>query len=59
MISLIVSPKQQIAKISHKLNYEHGAASLIKSKLNKLSVLDAITSVQERLKHYPQGILLA
>ncbi len=56
MISLIVPPNQQLSKISHKLDYEHGAASLIKTNQNKLSVLDAITSVQEKLKYYPQGI---
>lgn len=34
---------------------EYGTASNIKSRVNRLSVLGAITSVQQRLKLYTKG----
>merc|ERR1719446_1486318 len=41
---------------------EYGTASNIKSRVNRLSVLGAITSVQQRLKMYnrvpPNGLVL-
>ncbi|KAF7790991.1 hypothetical protein EIP86_001950 [Pleurotus ostreatoroseus] len=50
MISLIIPPK------------EYGTASNIKSRVNRLSVLAAITSTQQRLKLYnrvpPNGLVL-
>lgn len=52
MISLIMAPKEQISKMSKMLGDEHGTASNIKSRVNRLSVLSAITSVQNRLKLY-------
>eukprot|EP01134_Creolimax_fragrantissima_P005538 CFRG5538T1 len=52
MISLIIPPKDQIARISKMLADEYGTASNIKSRVNRLSVLGAITSVQQRLKLY-------
>lgn len=52
MISLIMAPKEQISKMSKLLGDEHGTASNIKSRVNRLSVLSAITSVQNRLKLY-------
>ena len=52
MISLIIPPKDQIARISRLLADEFGTASNIKSRVNRLSVLGAITSVQQRLKLY-------
>lgn len=52
MISLIVPPKDQIARIQKMLADEFGTASNIKSRVNRLSVLGAITSVQQRLKLY-------
>lgn len=52
MISLIMPPKEQIAKISKMLADELGTATNIKSRVNKLSVLGAITSVQQKLKLY-------
>lgn len=52
MISLIIPPKDQIARISKMLADEYGTASNIKSRVNRLSVLGAITSVQGRLKLY-------
>merc|ERR1719253_1335444 len=52
MISLIVPPKDQISRVSKMLGDELGTASNIKSRVNRLSVLGAITSVQQRLKLY-------
>ncbi|KAH9930921.1 peptide chain release factor eRF/aRF subunit 1 [Fomitopsis serialis] len=62
MISLIVPPKDQISRISAMLTQEYGTASNIKSRVNRLSVLAAITSTQQRLKLYnrvpPNGLVL-
>lgn len=52
MISLILPPKDQIARASKMLGDEYGTASNIKSRVNRLSVLEAITSTQQRLKLY-------
>eukprot|EP01100_Stratorugosa_tubuloviscum_P012582 TRINITY_DN6012_c0_g1_i1.p1 TRINITY_DN6012_c0_g1~~TRINITY_DN6012_c0_g1_i1.p1 ORF type:complete len:436 (+),score=216.07 TRINITY_DN6012_c0_g1_i1:159-1466(+) len=52
MISLILPPKDQISRISKMLNDEIGTASNIKSRVNRLSVLSAISSAQNRLKLY-------
>ena len=50
MISLILPPKSQISMAAKMLADEYGTASNIKSRVNRLSVLDAITSTQQRLK---------
>ena len=55
MISLIIPPKDQITRIAKMLAEEYGTASNIKSRVNRLSVLSAITSVQQRLKLYNRG----
>lgn len=55
MISLIIPPKDQISRVSKMLADELGTASNIKSRVNRLSVLGAITSVQQRLKLYTKG----
>ena len=55
MISLIIPPKDQISRVSKMLADEFGTASNIKSRVNRLSVLGAITSVQQRLKLYNKG----
>jgi len=52
MISLIIPPKDQIARVNKMLSDEYGTASNIKSRVNRLSVLSAITSAQQRLKLY-------
>ncbi|CAF5048040.1 unnamed protein product, partial [Rotaria magnacalcarata] len=52
MISLIIPPRDQIPRIAKMLADEYGTASNIKSRVNRLSVLSAITSVQARLKLY-------
>lgn len=62
MISLIIPPKDQIARVAKMLADEFGTASNIKSRVNRLSVLGAITSVQQRLKLYtkvpPNGLVI-
>jgi peptide chain release factor subunit 1 len=50
MISLIIRPKDQMSRIVQKLQEEYGTASNIKSRVNRLSVLNAITSAQGKLK---------
>lgn len=52
MISLVIPPKSQVAQASKLLAEEYGTASNIKSRVNRLSVLSAITSTQQRLKLY-------
>ena len=52
MISLIIPPKDQVSRVAKMLADEYGTASNIKSRVNRLSVLGAITSVQQRLKLY-------
>jgi peptide chain release factor subunit 1 len=62
MISLIIPPKHQISRMTNKLNEEYGTASNIKSRVNRLSVLWAITSTLTRLKLYnkvpPNGLVI-
>lgn len=62
MISLIMPPKDQIPRIAQKLADEYGTASNIKSRVNRLSVLSAITSTQQKLKLYnrvpPNGLVI-
>ncbi|ETN75527.1 hypothetical protein RB195_012941 [Necator americanus] len=62
MISLIIPPRDQIARVQKMLADEYGTASNIKSRVNRLSVLGAITSVQGRLKLYskvpPNGLVV-
>ncbi|KAK9467467.1 eukaryotic peptide chain release factor subunit 1 [Lipomyces arxii] len=62
MISLIIPPKDQISRIAKLLADEYGTASNIKSRVNRLSVLSAITSTQQRLKLYnkvpPNGLVI-
>ncbi|KRY20133.1 Eukaryotic peptide chain release factor subunit 1 [Trichinella patagoniensis] len=62
MISLIIPPKDQILRASKMLADEYGTASNIKSRVNRLSVLGALTSVQARLKLYnkvpPNGLVI-
>eukprot|EP00747_Dinoflagellata_sp_TGD_P098730 gnl/TRDRNA2_/TRDRNA2_167535_c0_seq1.p1 gnl/TRDRNA2_/TRDRNA2_167535_c0~~gnl/TRDRNA2_/TRDRNA2_167535_c0_seq1.p1 ORF type:complete len:453 (+),score=117.98 gnl/TRDRNA2_/TRDRNA2_167535_c0_seq1:45-1403(+) len=52
MISLIIPPKDDINRVNTMLTQEYGTASCIKSRVNRLSVLAAITSTQQRLKMY-------
>jgi len=52
MISLILPPKTQIPQVQTMLQNEFGTASNIKNRVNRQSVLAAITSAQHRLKLY-------
>ncbi|MES1914461.1 MAG: Ethylene-responsive transcription factor 12, variant 2, partial [Cercozoa sp. M6MM] len=52
MISLIVPPGGQLAKVVQKLQEEYGTATNIKSRVNRQSVLAAITTAQERVKRF-------
>ncbi|KAJ1958873.1 translation termination factor eRF1, partial [Dipsacomyces acuminosporus] len=62
MISLILPPKTQLSQTNGMLATEYGTASNIKSRVNRLSVLSAITSTQQRLKLYtktpPNGLVI-
>jgi len=62
MISLIIPPKDMIARVNKMLGDEYGTASNINSRVNRLSVLSAITSTQQRLKLYnkvpPNGLIV-
>merc|ERR1712228_234517 len=62
MISLILPPKHDINQTNSMLTQEYGTASCIKSRVNRLSVLGAITSTQQRLKMYtrtpPNGLIV-
>jgi peptide chain release factor subunit 1 len=62
MISLIIPPKSQISFYTKMLTDEYGTASNIKSRVNRLSVLSAITSTQQKLKLYnkvpPNGLVV-
>ncbi|CAD6585312.1 MAG: Polypeptide release factor (eRF1) in translation termination [Tremellales sp. Tagirdzhanova-0007] len=49
-ITLILPPRTQISQWSGMLTAEYGTASNIKSRVNRLSVLSAITSTQQKLK---------
>jgi peptide chain release factor subunit 1 len=44
MISLVIPPRDQISRVAKMLADEYGTASNIKSRVNRLSVLGAITS---------------
>jgi peptide chain release factor subunit 1 len=52
MISLVVPAGYQISLISKMLTVELGTASNIKSRVNRQSVMSAITSTQAKLKRY-------
>jgi len=62
MISLILPPRHDLNTTTSMLTQEYGTASCIKSRVNRLSVLGAITSTQQRLKHYnrtpPNGLVV-
>mmetsp|Transcript_22184 Transcript_22184/g.26162 ORF Transcript_22184/g.26162 Transcript_22184/m.26162 type:complete len:391 (-) Transcript_22184:64-1236(-) len=52
MITIVIPPKDQISRVNKMLTEEYGTASRIKSHENRLSVLSAITSTQQKLKQY-------
>ena len=62
MISLIIPPGDQISRVNRMLVGELGTASNIKSRTNRLSVLSAITSTQQKLRLFnkvpPNGLVV-
>ncbi|ELA42266.1 peptide chain release factor eRF/aRF, subunit 1 [Vittaforma corneae ATCC 50505] len=50
MISIIIPPKEQLCRTVQMLTDEYGTATNIKSRVNRLSVLTAISSAQAKLK---------
>lgn len=52
MISLILPPRDQVSRVQQMLATEYGTASNIKNRVNRQSVLAAITSAQQKLKLY-------
>ena len=52
MISLIIPPGDQISRVNKMLSEEYSTAINIKSRVNRLSVMSAIISVQQKLKLY-------
>jgi len=62
MISLVIPAGDKIALNRQMLNIEYGTASNIKSRVNRLSVLSAITSTLQKLKLYnrtpPNGLAI-
>ena len=52
LITLMIPPKDQIAKAAKLLNDEYGTAASIKSHTTKLAVQSAITSCLAKLKLY-------
>jgi len=60
--AVVTAPKDQVSRAAKMLAEEFGTASNIKSRVNRLSVLSAITSTQQRLKLYnkvpPNGLVV-
>jgi len=54
MITLLMPPKSQLSYWTRLLTNEYGTATNIKSRVNRLSVLSAITSTQHKLKEFKQ-----
>ncbi len=52
MITLALPPDKSLSYVNSMLTNEYGTATNIKSRVNKLSVLSAITSTQNKLKQY-------
>ena len=52
MVSLIIPPDKSLSVVNNMLTNEYGTATNIKSRVNRLSVLSAITSAQQKLKQY-------
>ena len=52
MVSIIIPPDDQLSRMNTKLTEEYGTATNIKNRLNRQSVMTAISSAKERLKRY-------
>lgn len=55
LISIIIPPKELLCRTTKMLVDEYGTATNIKSRVNRLSVLSAITSAQAKLKTYTKA----
>ena len=62
MISLMLRPGDQLARVTKMLADEYNTASNIKCRVNRQSVLEAITSAQHRVKLHtkvpPNGLAI-
>ena len=62
MISLVIPSNGKLHLINKMLTEEYGTAKNIKSRVNRLSVLSAITTTQHKLKLYktipPNGLII-
>lgn len=62
MISLIIPPREEVSRVTGMLADEYGTASNIKNRVNRQSVLGAITSTMQKLKLYnkvpPNGLCM-
>lgn len=62
MISLLMPPNEQLHKTNQMLTNELGTATNIKSRVNRQSVISAITKAQQKLKLYnkmpPNGLVV-
>jgi peptide chain release factor subunit 1 len=56
MVTLIGRPREDTSKYNTLLTEEYGKAENIKSRVNRLSVQSAITSVRQKLKYYPNKL---
>lgn len=52
MITLLIPARKELHAVNTTLNEEYGTAANIKSRVNRLSVLSAITTAQQQLKLY-------
>ncbi|GAM25442.1 hypothetical protein SAMD00019534_086170, partial [Acytostelium subglobosum LB1] len=52
MISLVIRPGDQISRVNKMLAEENGTAAHIKSRVNRISVQNAISAAQSKLKLY-------
>jgi len=62
LVSLLIPAGDSLVGYNNMLTTELGTASNVKSRVNRLSILSAITSVQQRLKMYaktpPNGLVI-
>ena len=62
LVSLLIPPKDQIHRVATMLNNEYATAANIKSRVNRQSVQNAISSAIQRLKLYtnvpPNGLVI-
>jgi len=56
LISLILSPKEQLPRMMTMLTDEQASATNIQDRVNRQSVIDALVTVRNRLKLYRKGI---